>query len=106
MFLFDPMIEYLLEFFTKSYRRAPKITVILTIMIITAMASVIYITETNRRAEEEAKRLQNQDYAKQIDSLSQIRGNLEGESIPFFVEIPQRPLCHGLTQRNLWTCFP
>jgi glycosyltransferase involved in cell wall biosynthesis len=28
------------------------------------------------------------------------------ESIPFPVEIPQRPLCHGLRRPDLETCFP
>ena len=33
-------------------------------------------------------------------------GVAPSESIPFFVEIPQRPLCHGFSQSDLETCFP
>lgn len=70
------MIREIIDLWLRAYRRSHIITIVLTIILGTSLTVGVYIIGKKDRAEQEAKRLQNQNYAKQMESLTQIRGNL------------------------------
>lgn len=74
--MYEVAIKQLITLWLRAYHRARITTVVLTIIIVAGFSIGIYFTEKNQQVEQEAKRLQNQNYAKQIESLDQIKNNL------------------------------
>jgi hypothetical protein len=73
----NPIIA-LIQLWLMAYRRFPRLALVVTILGVVGIATGGYYAEKVKEAKLEAKRLENQDYAKQIESLNKVRASLQG----------------------------
>ena len=74
---FEEVSRLLIYYWKKAYNLYPKVTVIVTIISVVAVVAGAYFANKNRLVAQETRRLEDQNYARQISSLNQIRGNLQ-----------------------------
>lgn len=90
MFSFDSAAELLGREWFKLYRQSPKTTATVTVFVGIITGVVIYISVQRESELREAKRLQNQSYSKQVESLDETRANLQ--SLIAFVDEERKQL--------------
>lgn len=76
--MFDEAIRLLLLEWIKLYKLRPLLTSTITIITMLGIGVTAYQAEKTQREQREAKRLENLSYSKQLESLNQVRSNLEG----------------------------
>jgi uncharacterized protein HemX len=74
--MFDEIIRLAEEIWVAAYHRAPRLTIVLTILGIVGIGTGVYYGYKVQQEKLEAKRLENQNYAKQLESLNQVRASL------------------------------
>lgn len=70
------LAEYLVQEWQKLYQQNPKITIAITIIICVFLGTAAALLEKNQREEKEKKRMQDMNYASQVQVLDQTRKNL------------------------------
>ena len=66
--------ELLARQWSELFKRAPKTTVAVTILVVALASMAIYLGNQRERDAREAERVKNQDYTRQIASLGAVRG--------------------------------
>ncbi|MBU1691785.1 MAG: hypothetical protein KJ958_04510 [Gammaproteobacteria bacterium] len=82
--------ELLVREWIKAYNKAPRVTVVATVLSMLIGGFSIYFSDQAARESREAKRLQNFSYAKQVQSLDETRASLQ--SLLEFVDNEKRNL--------------
>jgi predicted PurR-regulated permease PerM len=73
----ESFAEILAREWLKLYSHSPRLTVLSTIAISLFIGGTIYLTEQKAQTQRDAKRLQNLNYAAQVQKLEETRSNLQ-----------------------------
>lgn len=69
--------ELIVREWIKAYNKAPRLTLVVTVLILLISGFSIYFSDQTARESREAKRLQSFSYAKQVQSLDETRASLQ-----------------------------
>lgn len=97
--MYNSAADLVVKAWLNLYKQAPKITMLITIFILSVSIVVVYTVEQKQREKLEARRLQNESYVKQVESLEQVRNNLN--ALIKFVDSEKKQL--ELSERALTT---
>jgi hypothetical protein len=70
--------EVIAAIWLKAYHRAPVLTIMITVLGLLGIGSSVYFIETHLQAQREAKRIENLNYTKQMETLNQVKESIEG----------------------------
>ena len=73
----DFYAETLVREWTKLYKRAPRATLLITLLGALTAGTIVFIAESRSSEAREARRLQNMSYTKQAEALDETRRNLQ-----------------------------
>ena len=76
--MLDEVVRLLILEWIKLYKLRPLLTSTITLIATIGIGIAAYEASKIQSEQREAKRLENLNYSKQLESLNQVRSNLEG----------------------------